>query len=437
MSVLCLCCGMVFLGLPSTLVFLGPEDLSSAENVRVEAQVPSTHRTLVPKDPAQPGLWFSPAAAIPAAGETWIWYQRVNKAETEYADQRTLCLGILRDGAWTCPEVNPTPPARGGPNNVVLTRSPHPPTWGGFNVFQILKERQQYRMLYWDQPESGPAGGMLAASLDGVHWQKDPPAAVFTEHNDAFSLLKKDGKYLLYQTMLEDWPDKPYPDNLDKKRRVQSLRESYDLLTWTPQKPLLRPDAEDPPETEFYLMKPFAYGGRYAALLFKYFADPNAPNKHSAKYAHELIVSADARAWVRPFRSVDLGVWTYADPFMDQGQLCFVYGKDSAIDLACYRKDGLTAAAAEEPGQFTTKTFSAPSGKCFANLDARQGWVEFGLLSGSGQRLPGLLPCRIEGIEGTDVPLPLQIPPQIVAGIKLFRFQIRMAHARLFAVTGA
>ena len=90
-----------------------------------------------------------------------------------------------------------------------------------------------------------------------------------------------------------------------------------------------------------------------------------------------------------------------------------------------------------EPGQFTTKTFSAPCGKCFANLDARQGWVEFVLLSGSGQTLPGMLPCRLEGVEGTDIPLPLQIPPQIVAGMKLFRLQIRMAHARIFALSGA
>ena len=38
-----------------------------------------------------------------------------------------------------------------------MTRSPHKPTWGGFNVFQIVAGRRRaWQMLYWDQP--GPTG---------------------------------------------------------------------------------------------------------------------------------------------------------------------------------------------------------------------------------------------------------------------------------------
>jgi len=195
------------------MVFLQPSDLIDAQGVALVAQPATPGKSLIPKDPARASLWNWPVAVEQKGGEVRVWYQRVDKSEKEYADQRTLCLGVYKNGNWETPALFDGAPTWGGPNNVVLRRSPHKPTWGGFNVFQMAIGSDGYRLLYWDQPEQGDAGAMLAASKDGVHWEKESRGTVFTEHNDAYTLMKKDGKYLVYQTVLEDWPDKPFVDN--------------------------------------------------------------------------------------------------------------------------------------------------------------------------------------------------------------------------------
>jgi len=418
------------------MVFLGSEDIEDGMNVRVEAQLPDSIVTLVPKDIEHPSLWYSPAAAHEHNGEVWVWYQRVDKSVAEYMDQRALCLGVIRDGQWRLPELSPESPAWGGSNNVVMRRSPHKPTWGGFNVFQITPVGRGYQMLYWDQPnEKGDAGAMLARSQDGVRWSIDPPGTVFTEHNDAFSLLPVGKEFLLFQTALEEWPDKPYPDNLDKKRRVISLRMSKDLVHWSPQDVLLRPDAADKPETEFYLMKAFPYVGRYAGVLFKYYADPASPKKHSAIYVNELIVSDDARNWRRPFRDVALPFWTYAEPFTDSGRLCFVAGfQQGAIVMPTYRLFGLTAVAVEGEGAFTIPAVNMPSRGLLLHADVRRGWIEARAISADGAPEKEIAVVRAEQSDAGTIAL---APPQdlLKDHIGIVRILVRMKDAKLYAIT--
>jgi len=410
------------------MLFLSPDDLVDARGVRIEVQQPIETRTLVPKDDQRPSLWYSPSAAYAENGETWVWYQRIDKSEPVYVDQRTFCFGVVRDGQWRLPAVNPEPPAWGGPNNVVLTRSPCKPTWGGFNVFQIVRDQSGYTLLYGDQPsETGEAGAMLAKSPDGKHWVKDPRGAVFIEHNDAYSLLKMGNEYVLFQTALEDWPDKPYPDNLDKYRRVISLRTSPDLITWSPQQPLIRPDQLDKPETEFYLMKAFPYAGRFAGILFKYYADPALPNKHSAIYRNELIVSDDAHTWKRPFRDHDLPFWTYAEPFNDSGKLCFVAADNGGIVLHAYRPFGLTAVVADEEGQFITRPLNIAARGLTLHADVSHGALEVTILPQS----PAL---SVENSE--DEAFALR-PPEPASDDENVRLAIRLKNAKLFSITTA
>jgi hypothetical protein len=417
-----------------SMPILLPQQLVDAQDIRLEAQVPEPGMVLFEKDPERASLWYAPVASrMLDDGTVQLWYQRVNKGEEDYFDQRALCLGEIRHGQWTLPELSPEPPVWGGPNNVCLRRSPHTPTWGGFNVFQIVEVDGVLQMLYWDQPpESGEAGAMRATSTDGRTWEKQLQT-VFTEHNDAYSLIHEKGEYILYQTALEPWPDKPYPDNLDKYKRVQSIRTSEDLNTWTPQEILLRPDEQDPPETEFYLMKVFRYGEGYAGLIMKYYADPEKPNLHSAILKHELVVSEDTRTWERPYRDTDLGFWSYADPFILDGKTHFAIWKDGGMVTVAYPQDRLVAVVAgEEEGTFLTQPFERPdTGGLALNADATSGWIEVELLDGSNQPVTHATTQRIAGVEGSAIPLKWKSRDLPADGV----LRIRMQNARLFAVT--
>lgn len=417
----------------SAMPFLLPGDLVNPAGIRLEAQLPHRTTVLIAKDTNHARLWYAPVAAEAAGSGARVWYQRVDSGEKDYADQRTLCVGVIKDSAWRPVPLDSTPPAWGGVNNVAMRRSPFKPTWGGFNVFQILRGRagEGYQMVYWDQPAAqGQAGGMLAHSVDGLKWEKTP-GTVFTEHNDAFSLTSDRDGYLLYQTCLEDWPNKPYPDNLDKYRRVQSVRRSKDLRTWTAQAVFLRPDAQDPPETEFYLMKTFRNGGMTLGLLMKYLADPAMPRKHSAIMPCELIVARDATHWERPFRKTDLGFWSYADPVLINGELLFPCGKDGALCAAAYLPNRLAAAVAgSEIGTFVTQPF--PYSRPLAiDADAAKGWIEAELLTASGQVLKGVQPVRMEGRAGTNLPLDFKAAPK---SLRECRVRFTAKDARIFAV---
>ena len=250
---------------------------------------------------------------------------------------------------------------------------------------------------------------------------------MFTEHNDAFTLLKRNGKFLLYQTMLEPWPDKPYPDNLDNFKRVLAIRHSDDLHSWTPQEVFLRPDAQDPPETEFYLMKAFPYDPGYLGIIMKYFGDPAMPNKHSAILKHELITSLDGVHWERPWRETDLGFWPYADPVEHQGKTKFVIWKDNGMNTVAYGKHRLVGAVAEEPGSFEIPDFMLGVKGLILNVDARGGSVQVEVLRDGAVVGTGL----VQDLDGLEVPMPLGT---VQPGPCSLRVALR--HARLFQISG-
>lgn len=381
------------------LVFLEPGDLEQAEGVHVAPRLPESKTTLIPADPNRPSLWYSPVASLASDSAVYIWYQRVEKDQPDYSDQRTLCLGMIHNGQWAVPGVHDGSPPWGGPNNIVMRRSPHTPTWGGFNVFQILPHQGRYHMVYWDQPAEGEAGAMHAVSPDGITWTTDPPEALFTEHNDAFTIIRVGDEFLLYQTVLQDWPDKPFEDNLPGKRRVQALRTSKDLIHWTAQEIVLAPDENDTDRTEFYYMRPFPYFGGYAALLMKYYADPGTPGKHSALTETELLVSDDARQWRRPFRETNLGFWTMSQPFAGANRsLCFPAFEGGAMVLHQYGHTRLTCVTAQDEGSFVTPAIDLSDVDLVMDADAREGSIEVELLNEDGAPAAGFYPSIYENL---------------------------------------
>lgn len=417
-----------------------PERIQESTNVILTPQPPSQTIPLISRDLERPNLWHAPVATFYAPNGVLIWYQRVDSAESQYADQRTLCLGVWTEGRWVTPPLHEIAPAWGGPNNIVMRRSPRKPTWGGFNVFQIVRVNDRFEMLYWDQPAEGNAGALRSTSTDGMEWTLPGPRAVFTEYNDAFTLLPLDGEYYLYQTMLEDWPDKPYPDNLPGKRRVIALRKSGDLETWTEQQALLRPDDQDPPETEFYLFKAVPFRGRFLGLLMKYFGDPENPNRHSTRIAVEMLTSSDAVVWERPFRTTDLKFWTYADPFEDNGKLHFPAGEGGGMVLRVFDADrlfGVSPIDTEKEGVFTTRAFGMPARDLAVNLDARGGWADVELLDGAGAPLGGIGPCRIADIDSRSFRLTWEGLGSSAFQLQQSRLRFRLYKSRVFAIIEA
>jgi hypothetical protein len=323
---------------------------------------------------------------------------------------------------------------------VVLQRSPHKPTWGGFNVFQIVRGGDDgFHLLYWDQPPEGPAGAMLATSPDGIHWTKDDRGAVFTEHNDAYTLVRRGAgdEYLLYQTRLLPWPDKPFPDNLDKMRRVISVRRSQDLVSWTEQEVILQPDAQDEPTTEFYLLKVFRYADRYVGLLMKYYADPNLPGRHSAIVRTELVLSKDGLVWQRPYRDTDLGVWTYANPFDYEGSLALVAHDERCLTLFPMRRDGFACVGTDGQGSFCTLPFVMPQDDLLLNADCRNGTVAVELLDEHGVGIKGFEAdgCRFEATNDSELPLRWHNAPADRHAGQTVRLRFVLDRARVWSVT--
>ena len=442
-GIACLAGGAMAQAKPTHLVFWRASDIRDGRNVRFEAHpLTEAKRTvLIPADPNNASFRCLPTDAVPTDDGILVYYLRTDN-NVKYAEQRIWCLGFLRKDEFVLPDLKLFPQSWAGPANVALTRSPHDPSWGGFNVFQVVSDlKGGYRLLYWDQPDEGKAGGMLASSPDGIHWTKDErKTAVFTETNDAYSLVAAaDGSgYILYQTRLRDWPEKPFPDNLSAYRRVTSLRRSPDLVTWTGQEIILEPDDQDAPSCEFYLLKVFRYCDRYVGLIRKYYADPTTPGKHGNIWRCELIFSDDGARWERPYRYTDMVIWSYATPFEHDGDLCVVARQDNEMSLYRMRRDGMASCGADGEGSFCTKPFVMRESGLTLNADCRGGSIGVEALDAKGQVLEGFGAdqCRFSDMDGTSLPLKWAGKgPKDLAG-KTVQCRFVLKHAKIFSVSG-
>ncbi|MDQ1255603.1 MAG: hypothetical protein QG656_195, partial [Candidatus Hydrogenedentes bacterium] len=223
----------------------------------------------------------------------------------------------------------------------------------------------------------------------------------------------------------------------DKMRRVQTIRESKDLVTWTPQEVFLRPDEQDSPITEFYLMKAFPYAQGYAGLLMKYCADPAKPKEHSGIVATELVVSHDARTWQRPFRDTDLVFWAYTAPFVREGKLHFVVGKTGAIEQLTYRPRRLTGVAAHgaTDGVFVTQPFAMPATDLAIDADTSSGWIEVEALDTEKTSTEGFGPARVEKVDGEVIPLVWEGLRSLDLPLAECRLRFKLHNATLYAIT--
>lgn len=280
---------------------------------------------------------------------------------------------------------------------------------------------------------------MIAHSKDGIRWEKEErDTAIFTERNDAYTLTRNhsEPEWLLYQTHLKPWPDKPYKDNLGSYRRGISIRRSPDLTNWTEQEIIMEADDHDALSAEFYLLKVFYYADRYVGLLRIYYADPRTPYVHSDIIRSELIFSKDGIQWVRPYRYTDIGAWSFASPFEYQGKLCLVAKHKSSLSLFCTRIDGLACCRADAEGSFCTRPFVMPAAQLFVNADCRKGLISVELLDEWGSIIDNCTGsrCTFRDADKTDLPLKWGRKSTSDYAGRMVHLRFNMSQARIFSV---
>ena len=111
------------------------------------------------------------------------------------------------------------------------------------------------------------------------------------------------------------------------------------------------PDADDPPDLEFYASWPFTYAGRYFLNVLTYCGSflPNGlpPMRPTATgrapWATSWWVSDDGLTWERPFRGQDVGTSILAGPIQAAGKLLF-YIRDQVWGVPEDRLTNVSAA---------------------------------------------------------------------------------------------
>jgi len=184
----------------------------------------------------------------------------------------------------------------------------------------------QYLCLQWGpgQMENAAKGGLAVwafGSDDGEAWHPLSDRPVYHDH-DAFSLTwdPKSQRFVTFQATYQRWADKPYKDNAGPDiRRVLHFRTSEDGMTWDPpedvqrlgrhipEQRLITPDADDPPELEFYRLCAFPYHDRYVGMMLNYLPDPDWTNPADLHGPHNGAEWWAGRAyddWKRPYRDI-------------------------------------------------------------------------------------------------------------------------------------
>lgn len=93
---------------------------------------------------------------------------------------------------------------------------------------------------------------------------------------DDLNLIHNKGRFVDMQIVYQEWTLR-YCDNAGcDRRRVISTKTSSDGGNWSVDQGLIQPDAHDPPELQFYRIRPFYVGNtsRLAAHVFTYAPSP-------------------------------------------------------------------------------------------------------------------------------------------------------------------
>ena len=207
------------------------------------------------------------------------------------------CYATSADGInWDRPELRLFEMANRKDHNIVLRSEIESRTKNrerkGF-ILSVIKhphpedESEKYVCMFADM---GNRGCYLAYSPDGIHWKRDSkpfwqtPVDVTTWGDDTVKSMIYDHfkrKWVIYRRVTPEESERLVAVPGDEKwkmpervTRVMGYADSSDLKTWENHRIIMMPDADDPPDTEFYGLTCYNYAQIYIGYLWTFHTAP-------------------------------------------------------------------------------------------------------------------------------------------------------------------
>ena len=312
-------------------------------------------------------------------GRLRLWY----KARTFVDSPHKICYAESTDGiTWEKPDLG-IYEFNGSRKNNICIMAPEDRRIDGIAVIDDPEDEEwPLKAIFW---VPGPDPGIVAVrSRNGYEWDWKP-GLVLPDWGDRHNAMARrdDGKYVVLGRI-------PAASNKYKLRAVWRS-ESEDLVHWSKPTLILKPDAEDPPQLQFYSAVAFPYESMVLGFIERMHYCPDILDT-------ELIYSHDGWAWhrTRPRpRFIEMGSaprwddsWLFVGtnaPIRRHGRLWFYYsGRSSAhgarypenhgaLGLATLRIDGFASMrATERLGWIETPLLRWPGGDLLVNVDPRR-----------------------------------------------------------------
>ena len=361
-----------------------------------------------------------------------MWYNTFATRQRPYVEEY-LCYAVSRDGIhWEKPELGLVEFQGSTANNIMLK-------WSAWTHSLIKDEgdpdpARRYKLAYWHTQDRARSGVWVAFSADGVRWNDYPdnPVVPSWATGDTFSVMRDpdSSQYWLY-----------HKTTRGPVRRVSRL-VSDDFIHWADSRQVLEPDEWDQPDTEFYGLSAFPYGGQYLGLLWVY-------HTYTQFMDVQLASSRDGVSWERSVNrrrfihllpdgnytgdTFDSGmIYPASAPVVKDDQLWIYYSgftvvhnapsedHDGQIGLVTLRKDAFVSLDATSEGYVVTppvrfegsslRVNSEPLGgggegealhsRLFTNNPEARGYVRIEIQDARGRPIPGYEADSCEPLRG-------------------------------------
>jgi len=356
---------------------------------------------------------------------------------------------------------------------IVLDQPPGP--WSQHAVLAFNPEAKEYLLLKLKVDRYGFAYTAFF-SADGRQWQAHPDNPLFYE-GDAMTVFWSPAlkRFVLVSKSLQPFrkhlrdhggPTKALGDDALRDRRVLILRSSTDGRHWEPSVSLpdvwdrhgqkgshppgflTPPDADDPPDLEFYSGNGFWYHDRAYLMVLNYAASALAARKHAPQLDNEWWTSSDGLRWDRPARGINaLEVFPQVPrlempPMIIGGNLLWLRGKM----LLGLPEDRISGVSARANGEFSTKLFKMPAADLLLNAAVPaperpfakdQAYVMVAVLDDKGQTIAGFEAdeCVIQNEDRRDIPLKWGDASARSLADQTIRLRFFFRSANIYAIT--